>query len=235
MGKMALFLEVTSGADEGQKFKLVAGVRIGRTTGEIILAEPKMSALHAQVKSSENGKLYLIDSGSSNGIKINGSKVQKVALMDGVTFRIGGTTFRVREEADEPPEAEPVMEEGWRGVLRTHVPMLEAQNSTLGPALLPFSSLVELHFIEGVQADTKILLGYGPRKAGGAVLDIELQDPGSPEVAFEIRPLEDGTILFQTNHPQTILLNDNSFATESLKSGDQIRVGSSLIEVRLIS
>jgi len=232
---MALFLEVTSGNEAGQKFKLVSGVRIGRTTGEIVLSEPKMSALHAQVKSSENGKLYLIDTGSSNGIKINGSKVQKVALMAGVTFQIGKTSFKVLEEISEPDPVETVQEEGWRGILKSHVPHLEARNSTLGLPLLPFSSLIELHFIEGVQSDTKIVLGYGPRKAGSAVLDIELQDPGSPEIAFELHPIDDGTILFQTAHPELILLNDNSFASESLKSGDQIRVGSSLIEVRFIS
>ena len=148
---MALFLEITAGASEGEKFKIEAGTRIGRTTGEIILNEPKMSALHAQVRSTENGKLYLIDNGSSNGIKINGQRVQKVAMMPGVAFAIGKTVFKVYEEIDEPDQVVLPEEEGWRGVLRAQLPQLELQNSTQGVSLLPFSSLVELHFVEGVQ------------------------------------------------------------------------------------
>jgi hypothetical protein len=232
---MALFLEIISGVSQGEKFKLNAGTRMGRTTGEIILAEPKMSALHAQVRSSENGKLYLIDTGSSNGIKINGQKVQKVALMPGVIFSIGKTSFKIYEEIDEPEKVDVIKEEGWRGVLRSHLPHLDMQNSTRGTLLLPFASLIELHFIEGVQTDTTVVLGYGPRKAGSSVLDIELQDPESPEVAFELLPLDDGSIIFKTAYPEKILLNDHSFASQSLKTGDQIRVGSSLIEVRLVS
>jgi hypothetical protein len=232
---MALFLEIVAGASAGEKFKLNAGTRIGRTTGEIILSEPKMSALHAQVRSSENGKLYLIDTGSSNGIKINGQKVQKVALMPGVVFSVGKTSFKVLEEIDEPEKVDVVEEEGWRGVLRSHLPHLDMQNSTRGALLLPFATVVELHFVEGVQTDTTVVLGYGPRKAGSSVLDIELQDPESPDIAFELVPLDDGNIMFKTAHPEKILLNDHSFASHSLKTGDQIRVGSSLIEVRLVS
>ena len=238
---MALFLEVTSGAEEGQRFKILPGVRVGRTTGEIILSEPKMSALHAQVKSSENGKLYLVDSGSSNGIKINGNKVQKVALMPGVTFKIGKTTFKVVEEEEATFFGEEPAAEGeepqitWKTTLSTELADLDLRNVSPIHPIMPFSSLVELHFVEGVQTDTKVVLGYGPRKAGSAVLDVELQDPASPDIAFELIPLEDGSILFRTAHPELILLNDHSFASENLKTGDQIRVGTSLIEVKLVS
>jgi hypothetical protein len=233
---MALYLEVIEGPESGQKFKLVPGVRMGRTTGEILLSEPKMSALHAQVTGFENSKLYLIDSGSSNGIKLDGKRVSKLLLLPGVIFYIGKTSFRVFQQDEVEDAPAPLIEtDHWIEILKTHIPHLQAQNSSQSEKILPFSSLIELHFIEGVQADRKVTLGYGPRKAGQAVLDIELQDPISPEIAFEIRPLEDGTILFQTVHSDIVLLNDTSLSAESLKSGDQIRIGSSLIEVRFIS
>jgi hypothetical protein len=154
--------------------------------------------------------------------------------MPGVIFQIGKTKFRVFEEIDAPEAVQPPGDESWQGILKSNIPRLEAQNTLSMKPVLPFTSILELHFLEGLQADQVIVLGYGPRIAGSAVLDIELLDPQAPEVAFELQPLEDGRVLFQTQHPELVLLNDNSFSAESLKAGDQIRVGTSLIEVRFI-
>lgn len=233
---MALFLEILEGPSEGQKFKLLSGVRIGRITGEILLQDPKVSAFHAQVESLENNQLFLIDRGSSNGIRIHGRKVQKVALLPGVRFHIGKTLFRVVELA---AEASPILDlkpqDSWKEHLKSNIPKLKSKNHTASILIQPFSPMIELEFLEGLQAETSLVLGYGPRKAGSDVLDIEIQDPVSPDIAFEIIPLEDGSVQFQTSYPEIVQYNELSISSVILKPGDRIRVGASLIEVKFLT
>lgn len=233
---MALFLEIIRGPGEGQKFRIQNGTRIGRTTGEILIQDPKVSSLHAQVEEDENGKLFLIDRGSANGIRINERKVMRVAMMPGVSFRIGNCYFKVINFFAETGmlEKEEALQ-GWKKTLNQELAKIETRNSsTQMTKVLAFSPAIELEFIEGIQADTKLILGYGPRKAGSDVLDIELHDPEAPEVAFEFLPHENGSVQFQTKHPEKVRLNDEPISSDILKSGDRIRIGSSLIEVRFV-
>jgi pSer/pThr/pTyr-binding forkhead associated (FHA) protein len=234
---MALFLECFEGPVEGQKFRLLPGTRVGRSTGEVLLPDPKVSALHAQVESNEKGQLFLVDRGSSNGLRINGQRVQKIAMLLGVKFQIGKSHFRV---IDVPTESSSLLEihtseEGWRGKLRTLVPKLSAHNQTSESFVQRFEPIVELEFLEGIQAETKVVVGYGPRKAGSDVLDIELYDPESPDIAFELIPEEDGSVRFRTSHPGLVLVNDTNVSSDILRSGDLIRVGLTLIEVKFLS
>lgn len=233
---MALFLEITKGPSEGQKFRLDVGTRIGRTTGEILIRDPRASGLHAQVESGENGQLFLVDRGSANGLRIDGKKLHKLALMPGVNFRIGSTFFRVIEFSAEAlfsqvPETSMA---AWKKKLISGLSQMALRNSDETPKVLAFDPAIELQFIEGIQADTKIILGYGPRKAGSDVLDIELRDPQSPDIAFEIFPAENGEVRFETAFPDQVRINDEAASSCSLKSGDRIRVGSSLIEIRFV-
>ncbi|MEZ0390978.1 MAG: FHA domain-containing protein [Pseudobdellovibrionaceae bacterium] len=232
---MALFLEIIEGPQEGQKFRLIEGLRVGRTTGEIQLSDPKVSSLHAQIESSENGQLFLVDRGSSNGIRINGNRVQRAAMLPGVRLQIGKTLFRVVEIAAAPsPLAEIETTDGWKSILKTRIPQAPSQNLTSAALVQAFQPLLQLEFLEGLQAETKMVLGYGPRKAGSDVLDIELQEPSAPDIAFELFPEKDGSVRFLTAHPDLVLLNDSAISSDTLKSGDQIRIGSSLIEVKFL-
>jgi pSer/pThr/pTyr-binding forkhead associated (FHA) protein len=232
---MALFIEILDGNELGQKFRVVAGVRLGRTTGEIQIRDPKISALHAQVEKDNKGQLILVDKGSSNGLRINGKRVPRVLLMPGVKFRVGRTNFKVVEfqvEEHLSPDTDGL--EGWRKILKHQVPQIVLQNRTSKTKVLPFSPIVELTFIQGIQSDQKILLGYGPRRAGSDVLDIELEEESAPDVAFELIPDRDG-VRFRTLHPKLVQLNGQSISSDILKAGDQISIGSSLIEVNFLT
>jgi pSer/pThr/pTyr-binding forkhead associated (FHA) protein len=233
---MALFLEGTEGPADGQKFRLEPGVRVGRSTGEIILVDPKVSALHAQVEGSEKGQLFLVDRDSSNGLKISGKRVKRVALLPGVRIQIGRSLFKVVEIF-----AEPVREnsfagaDGWRRVLHSQIPKLSSRNQSHATLVQKFDPILELAFLEGIQFETKLVLGYGPRKAGADVLDIELQDPASPDVAFELLPEGDGIIRFRTPYPNVVLFNGAHVSSDILETGDRIQIGSTLIEVRFLT
>lgn len=231
---MALFLEILDGEDQGQRFHLVPGLRIGRTVGEVLIKDAKASSLHAQIEKDGKGQLILVDRKSSNGLRVNGQRVQKVTMLPGVKFYIGKTGLKVVQLFGEDEANDSFKARGWRGVLIEGVPRILAQNRTSLAGVRPFDQAIQLEFLEGLQAGTTLVLGYGPRKFGGDVLDIEIQDPCSPDIAFEIIP-EGSVVRFLTQFPHIVLLNERSLSSELLTAGDRIRIGTSLIEVQFIT
>jgi S1-C subfamily serine protease len=85
-------LTILNGERAGQKLGLGgSGIRIGRESSicEIVLENPKVSRLHAEVVSID-GKVLLIDRNSSNGTYVNDQKIDKRFLKDGDIIYFGG-------------------------------------------------------------------------------------------------------------------------------------------------
>ena len=85
-------LTILNGTRAGERFGLGgSGIRIGResTICEIVLENPKVSRLHAEVVSMD-GKVLLIDRNSSNGTYVNDQKIDKRFLKDGDIIYFGG-------------------------------------------------------------------------------------------------------------------------------------------------
>ncbi len=85
-------LTILNGDRAGEKLGLGgSGIRIGResTICEIVLENPKVSRLHAEVVSID-GKVLLIDRNSSNGTYVNDQKIDKRFLEDGDIIYFGG-------------------------------------------------------------------------------------------------------------------------------------------------
>ncbi|MDQ3280314.1 MAG: trypsin-like peptidase domain-containing protein [Acidobacteriota bacterium] len=83
---------ILNGDRAGEKLGLGgSGIRIGResTICEIVLENPKVSRLHAEVVSID-GKVLLIDRNSSNGTFVNDHKIDKRFLEDGDIIYFGG-------------------------------------------------------------------------------------------------------------------------------------------------
>ena len=83
---------ILNGERAGQKLGLGgSGIRIGREAAvcEIVLENPKVSRLHAEVVSID-GKVLLIDRNSSNGTFVNDQKIDKRFLQDGDIIYFGG-------------------------------------------------------------------------------------------------------------------------------------------------
>ena len=83
---------ILNGERAGQKLGLGgSGIRIGREASvcEIVLENPKVSRLHAEVVSID-GKVLLIDRNSSNGTFVNDQKIDKRFLQDGDIIYFGG-------------------------------------------------------------------------------------------------------------------------------------------------
>jgi hypothetical protein len=83
---------ILNGTRAGQRLGLGgSGIRIGRESAicEIVLENPKVSRLHAEVVSID-GKVMLIDRNSSNGTYVNDQKIDKRFLKDGDIIYFGG-------------------------------------------------------------------------------------------------------------------------------------------------
>ncbi len=83
---------ILNGERAGERLGLGgSGIRIGRESAicEIVLENPKVSRLHAEVVSID-GKVMLIDRNSSNGTYVNDEKIDKRYLKDGDIIHFGG-------------------------------------------------------------------------------------------------------------------------------------------------
>lgn len=85
-------LTILNGDRAGERLGLGgSGIRIGRESAicEIVLQDPKVSRLHAEVVSID-GKVMLIDRNSSNGTYVNDQKIDRRFLRDGDIIYFGG-------------------------------------------------------------------------------------------------------------------------------------------------
>ncbi|MGZ8866764.1 MAG: trypsin-like peptidase domain-containing protein [Thermoanaerobaculia bacterium] len=85
-------LTILNGERAGERLALGgSGIRIGREAAicEIVLQNPKVSRLHAEVVSID-GKVLLIDRNSSNGTFVNDQKIDRRFLADGDIIHFGG-------------------------------------------------------------------------------------------------------------------------------------------------
>ncbi len=62
---------------------------------DIVLAERAASARHARIRRGPGGFFELEDLGSTNGVLVEGERVEKITLLDGDTFQIGDTRFAI--------------------------------------------------------------------------------------------------------------------------------------------
>src|SRR3712207_4998528 len=70
-------------------------VRIGRTAdNEIALNAGTVSRRHAQIE-RDGANLVVVDQGSSNGTLVDGGRVSRAALADGVAITVGPFTLSV--------------------------------------------------------------------------------------------------------------------------------------------
>ncbi len=86
-------LFVVRGRDQGKHFQLSSAVqKIGReASSEIQLFDSEASRSHAEVRIADDGNCELIDLGSSNGTKVNGTRVTRQQLSSGDRIEIGTT------------------------------------------------------------------------------------------------------------------------------------------------
>ena len=85
----------------GSKTELVGsqGAVLGRSReADIRLDDPNVSRRHAEVR-AEDGALWVVDLGSTNGIEVNGKRVKRAKLTDGDTITLGSTEVAFSQDS----------------------------------------------------------------------------------------------------------------------------------------
>src|SRR5581483_10992406 len=90
------------------------------------------------------------------------------------------------QEGLPPPPPPPKAKRYWHELLAE---FMEKNGDTFTDKpmtpLAPLDPALVLDFVRGMQAPQQWILGYGPRKIGGASLDLPIWEPGAPADCFE--------------------------------------------------
>jgi pSer/pThr/pTyr-binding forkhead associated (FHA) protein len=230
---MVFFLEVIDGPLAGSKYKIEEGVTIGRNRGEIVIEDAKISGAHAKFALDNKDQFILSDLGSANGILTGNRRVRKLAMMPGVVFRLGSTSFRVVEVEDSEKAESFAKIKTWKENLVEALLPEEVANQAPPLPLQAFSPTLRLTFLQGLQVGEKIHLGYGPRTAGAHSLDLDLLDPSAPDLAFQLIPGRPFATLKNLCDYQ-LNLNNKPVETAFLQEGDLIQVGKTQIRINYV-
>ena len=72
-------------------------IEIGKlSSADVHLDDENISRKHATIQLGADGKVFLIDLGSTNGTRLNGMRVNKAQIADGDLIELGLTRMRVR-------------------------------------------------------------------------------------------------------------------------------------------
>ena len=87
-----------------QEFELSKSkITLGRgPTNDIVLTDSKISRMHARIEVDDQGRVTLVDLGSTNGSRLNEEKVTEAQVRPGDVIRLGGTQLHYQQIA--PPE-----------------------------------------------------------------------------------------------------------------------------------
>ena len=99
-----LKLKIPGGGE--QEFEISKSeITVGRgQTNDIVIQDGKMSRAHARFEFDAEGKVNVFDTGSTNGVKVNGEKVPKAVIQPGDVIQLGDSEIvfeKLSEEDDE--------------------------------------------------------------------------------------------------------------------------------------
>jgi pSer/pThr/pTyr-binding forkhead associated (FHA) protein len=97
------FLKLKLPAGGEQEYEISkAEITIGRgETNDIVLQDTKASRTHARFDFNENGEVEVLDLGSTNGVKVNGVRVEKAVLKPEDVVVIGDSQFHFERSAED--------------------------------------------------------------------------------------------------------------------------------------
>lgn len=235
---MDLIFEIMEGELRGDRTPVREGLTIGRQGCDLNLRDSKVSSKHAKVERREDGKLWLVDLGSSNAIKTEKGRVRELLLEPGLVFNIGRIQLRVAGSAQFMDSTQPeiVVEtptKTWRDLVHALVERAESEGKApASKSVAPFVSLVKLKIQRGLQAGTEWNIGYGPRDVGAASIDLPLYESGLPNVCFRLVPKGQDVILKVSEEADgRVLVNGVQVGNALLESGDEIDIGETQIKI----
>ncbi len=232
---MKLEIYILNGPLKGQKLAVEKGLVFSRNKGAgcFFIKDSAASNPHAEVVKKKQ-KFYLQDMDSKNGTRVLGKINDFFPLQPDLIFQIGKTRFKIVDKTPKPLEPakkqKPI--EHWSVLLKKEFKRQKMFVSDREVKLIAFNPLLVLDFQSGVQKFDSWLIGYGPRSAGGACVDLPIWDPLAPDKCFVLEPKEGGTrVLFKTPYPEKIMINKQNTTEKILESGDLISFAGTGIKV----
>lgn len=235
---MALVLEVLTGGAQGKRLALRDGLTIGRRKSSLTLEDSKVSTKHAAVQKRPDGSFWLVDQGSSNGIKTPQGRVRELSLQPGTRFTLGRTALQVLEDphfvSADPISDQPAVVE-WREELLRFAERAVKEKPTPPRDVKTFEPALELKFTKGFQTGTVWTVGYGPRSVGSSSLDLFLDDPTLPGICFRLVPEDSRARLIDEDSSQDagsrVMLNGKWVKNALLNAGDVIEIKGIRLEI----
>ena len=214
---MSLKIDVLNGHRYGETLNLERSTSLGRWADQSF-DDANMSKIHIFFELEASGWVVR-DNNSKNGMTVNGEPTILHSLAEGDLIEFGSTQLRVAS-----------VTVNWRPTLNQL--LIEALDKTRNAelTLYPFRQTPILNFIQGIQTGEKKILEYGPRFFGGESHDVQLFEPYCPDHAFELRKNSKG-VLFTTEYPKIVRVNNEEIDKTVLKKGDQIHIHQTIIEV----
>lgn len=147
------------------------------------------------------------------------------------------------EETYKPQPQPPLKEESlhsidiepahWSEVIKNFVEDHQEVLKDKHKPVQAFKTPVYVKILRGIQAGKSWTLGYGPRFAGKASLDMQIFDQAAIDICFELTPSDKGCV-FKTNHPNKVLLDGKKQKSKVLEGGEIITIGITELEVGYI-
>ena len=260
MNNPCVFIKCISGPCQGDTFRLKDGFFVGQSRScQVRLKSPRVSSKGIQVLSKPDHSLFLKDIDSKNGIFLKEKGTQEfqrkktVDLQRGVVFSVSEYQFSVYTSEDIEKQHGKYFQaqnDSWRQTLfqvlddLQNAPSLPSQPKDpkdldpqdLDPKAYIFETPLVLYFVEGVQCGTSWQLAYGPRNFG-RYTSYKILEPMQEDLFFSIgyeEPQTKRQFFLKNLSSCPVLLNGKQIASDTLSDGDEIRLGKTLIRVRIL-
>jgi pSer/pThr/pTyr-binding forkhead associated (FHA) protein len=194
-----------------------SSISLGRgTTNDIVLPDTKASRNHALVECGPQG-CVLADLGSANGTKVNGDRVERIALIPGDTITVGDCSFKFELGEEEPdPELTRVMPEGEFDETAAAQPLtMELQETAV--ARLAIYTPARTWEVP-LDADN-VTLGRHPENA------VVLESPRVSRRHARVERKGDRFVLVDLNSDNGTWVGPEKITRHTLEDGDAIRIG----------
>jgi pSer/pThr/pTyr-binding forkhead associated (FHA) protein len=99
-----LKLKLPNGGE--QEFEISKSeITVGRgQTNDIVIQDVKMSRAHARFEFGAAGEVMVVDAGSTNGVRLNGNKVEKAVIQPGDVIQMGESQIQYAKASKEDDE-----------------------------------------------------------------------------------------------------------------------------------
>lgn len=258
---MTLWLKISNKTQGSKYFALQDGLTIGRHNCDLTIEDSKVSSKHAKVMQRDEKQLWLVDQGSTNGIKVGQKKLQEIELTVGVRFALGRTEFEVLDHRPNiaVEDAEVFDQKSIEGIEYPHQesrPSSKRKSTQEETKDQPNWQSVLLKMLDRMIRDippqkkeirpfanlVHLEFLVGPQKGTTWTLGYGPRSIGSRSIDLTIIEKDapaicfrlepkGDAILFRTEQTDHVKINSKPIESDYLKSGDVITCLTSLIQV----